>query len=268
MSSEQTRLVMTASCLGLLLAWWAGCGSPDQRYRVLSFFIDGVPDPNASTLGSDDQGNPMFYMEHQPYAEENCAACHGGAGISGLSLAGFQQVSVDICKECHEEQVSLHPYMHGPVASRACLWCHDPHNSRYPHLLQEAPHRLCAQCHEQALLDPTVLEHGLEDSNCIDCHSGHGGTNPFFIIERPTPPDDLEQDEAGTEEPADDEGSSDRIDDPLVPDAQAPPDEPSDQEQAGLTAPPHTKGLWAVSDTHNESLGEISWMTHQQRGQW
>src|SRR6185436_13604056 len=71
-------------------AWVAilsGCKVTDQNYEALSFFFDGVPDPNAppvpentGELGSitGGGGGKTVAFIHKPYAENKCDACHTG----------------------------------------------------------------------------------------------------------------------------------------------------------------------------------------------
>src|SRR3954463_6769787 len=75
-----------AASLLCLLALFAGC-STEKRYKVLSFFFDGVPNPNAPAAGTGDEFaaeradgavRPVAYV-HKPYAQNKCNECHGNA---------------------------------------------------------------------------------------------------------------------------------------------------------------------------------------------
>jgi predicted CXXCH cytochrome family protein len=71
--------------------------------------------------------------------------------------------------------------IHAPVAAKACLWCHNPHESGLPALLRDPAPTVCVQCHEKDLLGPKPPEHLLPDSKCLDCHLGHGGVKKYQL---------------------------------------------------------------------------------------
>jgi predicted CXXCH cytochrome family protein len=171
--------VALALVVGAGLLW--SCAVTEQNYATLSFFFDGVPDPTVK--GSD--GAPLAsaqnikdsptYSVHKPFAEASCAECHSQA---------FELTPQDssICMKCHEKKPTEYPRMHGPVAAGACLWCHSPHESAEPHLLRKAAREVCSQCHESSMLSSTkVPEHADATKNCLDCHTGHGGTASYFL---------------------------------------------------------------------------------------
>jgi predicted CXXCH cytochrome family protein len=169
--------------LGLLLM--AGCGTPRERYRVLSFFFDGVPNPDAvkpasGNTGAVAQEAARVVKQHKPYAENNCAACHRTAAgnIQEFSEAYKQ------CVKCHPNVPRERRLMHGPVAREACRWCHAPHESTEPALLKEAPVKVCTQCHDRQLLGDHPPEHVDGTTSCLRCHFGHGGNARYFL----TPP--------------------------------------------------------------------------------
>ncbi len=156
---------------------WSGCTVTRENYKTLSFFFDGVPDPDAPVPGSGPgiAGTPAVVILHAPYAAENCDACH---------KTRYRPTRNDstICFECHAGIRSAYPRMHGPVAAGACLWCHSPHESAYPALFRDADRRVCAQCHTPDLLSSTrVPAHADPARACLECHSGHGGHEPFML---------------------------------------------------------------------------------------
>jgi predicted CXXCH cytochrome family protein len=116
---------------------WIGC-TPTNRYKVLSFFFDGVPDPNAPPAGAvqvDQSGRPSVVrtvVYHEPYQNSNCQACHAGGAQTYTPLGALDS---RMCLPCHQQVPSQYAVMHGPVAIGVCLWCHAPHESVYPHLL-------------------------------------------------------------------------------------------------------------------------------------
>jgi predicted CXXCH cytochrome family protein len=74
-----------------------------------------------------------------------------------------------------------HPAMHGAVVGKACLWCHEPHESSFPALLKTTDASLCFECHERGSLSTRVDAHRAESGSCLDCHNGHGGDRPPFL---------------------------------------------------------------------------------------
>jgi predicted CXXCH cytochrome family protein len=173
-------LWLVAIAVLLLVAAAHGC-TAEKRYKVLSVFFDGVPDPNAPkvvegqsqrTMLKNGQVVQIVVYTHKPYGENKCAACHGET--SG-SFESFQKVGSTVCLTCHKNVPNEFPVMHGPVAAVECTICHHPHESTVPHLLREAPPAVCTQCHVPELLSPTPPEHLMPDKSCLDCHVGHGG---------------------------------------------------------------------------------------------
>jgi predicted CXXCH cytochrome family protein len=179
--------------LGLLLM--AGCGTPRERYKVLSFFFDGVPNPDAVKPVTANVVTAVrasrLVTQHKPYADNNCAPCHRSASgdIQEFSEAKKQ------CAKCHAKVPDERRLMHGPVARSACWWCHAPHESAEPALLKDSPIRVCTQCHDKQLLGNNPPEHLDGTTSCLLCHYGHGGDARYFLKPATTGP-------AGVPEPA------------------------------------------------------------------
>ncbi len=168
------------------------CSSSRTRHDVLSFFFDGVPDPNAEVMaggGGEDERldvveepQPSF---HQPVVDSRCNACHGdGTGIEGRrSFRGGSwdavQKAWEACDTCHSDPEEVRPeslviadeaYLHGPVALRDCQRCHHAHQSRYPSLLRtERAETICVTCHAGFGL----REGGMAAMDCSECHDPH-----------------------------------------------------------------------------------------------
>lgn len=190
----------TAAVLALTLGAAFSCSVTEKNYTTLSFFFDGVPDPNAKAKGGPgavalDMASSPTYSVHKPYAAGACAECHSQAYELTPQDSG-------ICMKCHKDRTNEYPKMHGPVAAAACLWCHAPHESAEAHLMKKPAREVCLQCHEAASLSvERVPEHADAARSCLDCHSGHGGTASFFLRpkpDRPTAP----AEKAGPKEPA------------------------------------------------------------------
>jgi len=166
----------------LAASLWSGC-TAEKKYKVLSFFFDGVPDPNApavdlnASVAVDERGKPVHVVLHKPYADNNCAVCHGSA----KEFSDFTKIPSTVCITCHTKIPNQYPIMHGPVSAVECNWCHTPHESQNDHLLKIASPDVCVQCHEPALLPAKVPEHLLAERSCLDCHFAHGGQKHGFL---------------------------------------------------------------------------------------
>lgn len=190
--SLQTHAAITAGgCVVIMVCSlvWMGC-SIEKHYSTLSFFFDGVPNPEAKARAAAAAGvtpdlrNSPTYSLHKPYAEEQCNECHADQ----LKITNRDS---EMCLKCHQDEPSKFPKMHGPVAAGACLWCHSPHESAQAHLMRKPARDVCMQCHDRTMLSlDRVPAHGDEKISCIDCHSGHGGNASMFLkegVSRPAP---------------------------------------------------------------------------------
>jgi predicted CXXCH cytochrome family protein len=162
----------------------AGCAigcTTRKRYQVLSFFFDGVPDPDAprgaasAARRNTRTNHPVFV--HKPFSEEKCSACH----LNSQDIFTRAKIRPDACLDCHPNVPREHASVHGPVVNNLCLWCHSPHSSPQEHLLKAPAPKLCTQCHDPATLGPTPPEHLDRKADCLSCHSGHGGQTGSFL---------------------------------------------------------------------------------------
>ena len=180
----------------LLVAALAGCAvcaacSTTTRYRVLSFFFDGVPPPGsgagtkatvegAGAVSGDIEATspapPVRFLPHTPYRQNRCDGCHDSG--SGQLI---RSVEDGLCLTCHSALVAEARYVHGPVAVSDCTVCHHHHSSPYANLLVRDPVATCLQCHDRD--DLSVGEHhsAIGQRSCGDCHNPHGGNDRFFL---------------------------------------------------------------------------------------
>lgn len=176
-----------------------GCGDANRRYRILSFWFDGVPDPNASTFKTKQtgaSGRPIYV--HRPYAENKCDSCH--QNNSSDDVFTRTQVQADACYQCHRDVPGRYAAMHGPVASGRCTLCHAAHQSTEPHLLKYPSPRVCQTCHETSSLGQRPAEHLDPKADCLSCHQGHGGDDLRMLKPAPGPsvvPTFTKRDDAG-----------------------------------------------------------------------
>lgn len=157
------------------------------RYRVLSFFFDGVPEPGSAPAGTSTadglltapQGArraPPVVYRHPPYRDGACRDCHdpGGRWV-------VRTVEEGLCQRCHPTIPGDDTFVHGPVASNGCLSCHHHHESAHPFMLIVAPAELCEHCHERSNLSTGPHHATLEQQPCLECHDPHGGDNRFLV---------------------------------------------------------------------------------------
>ena len=189
---------------GPLLLLVAAC-STESRYRAYCFFIDGVPlrstrpPVEAPVTPPTDQPEARRWTPsvHKPYADVQCTACHTITVTGGALQRGEDFVSrrpeEGLCAQCHKRVPGDPRFAHAPVLHQACLWCHQAHESPYPHLLRAAPAEICFRCHADEELSsgehhPRPLTGSAR--SCIDCHTAHGGTRRFFLKAEnsPNPP--------------------------------------------------------------------------------
>jgi predicted CXXCH cytochrome family protein len=165
-----------------LLATLFGC-SVKRNYKTLTFFFDGVPDPNAPVKLADNIGVPgstnsisvIKAYQHKPFSEQKCSACHTEDKKHLISL------KADLCITCHEKTTHEQVVMHTPVANGQCLWCHEPHESDQIHLLKSTSSQLCTQCHDREFLSTGTPEHLSTQANCLSCHVAHGGSKASML---------------------------------------------------------------------------------------
>ncbi len=185
--TTRIKAVALAAGLCIVVAFWAGC-SEERNYQTLSFFFDGVPDPHAvattqgivredgSTTGGPPRPAGTVMSVHKPYADQKCTECHAGTSITVSAVQ-----DPNLCSKCHEKVFQGHTAMHGPVIGKACLWCHEPHESASKSLLKTTAPSLCLQCHERELLSTKEPAHTSPTTSCLDCHNGHGGEKIPFL---------------------------------------------------------------------------------------
>ncbi len=177
------RAARMAACVLLFAALGMyGC-APQTRYKVLSFFFDGVPNPemiaqkaNAGKHENDEMSSmkAVTYRMHGPYASRNCSGCHT-PGSNVLVLPRDK-----LCFRCHELDLSK-KYVHGPVAAGGCLMCHDPHGSAYPYFLIADPATFCLRCHNKKDIAKNEAHKGIDGEQCTTCHDAHASNKEFLL---------------------------------------------------------------------------------------
>jgi len=122
-------------------------------------------------------------VTHEPF-RELCTTCHNPHGGTAQYYL-TKSPAGDQCLSCHADVVEGLTHLHGPVAMKECLLCHDPHSSNYAGLLARPPDRLCVFCHFnfQKGMDEAQSVHEPMHGNCTGCHTPHGGTAGLLVAE-------------------------------------------------------------------------------------
>lgn len=154
-----------------------------QRHKMLTFFFDGVPplgSEDVSDVNSVDEGdqqvtqqNDTTWFIHKPSKE--CTNCHDMSKIPKWATPEFTKEPPQMCYDCHPESSysGSTDYVHGPVVVGDCVFCHNPHRSKYEHLLKLPVPDICHSCHEKEDIE-SIADHSAELlSECLDCHVGH-----------------------------------------------------------------------------------------------
>ena len=180
MTPAATRVLLTLAALLLIVPAGHGC-APGTRYRVLSFFFDGVPPPEgagapAPTPASGQSPPPApkaVISKHAPYAKKQCGACHTPMTNSLIATVP------ELCFGCHKMGLKEKRYIHAPSLAGFCRLCHDPHASRHPFLLLAPPRQMCFYCHNPEDVAKNKA-HEDDQAPCTQCHNPHADSRYFL----------------------------------------------------------------------------------------
>ena len=165
-------------CFFIILIMLSGC-EPRTSYKVLSFFFDGVPDPDKVTVGTEKaevkEPKAAPGSTHGPFGAKKCEACHRREQGNKLVLPKEQ-----LCVSCHKLNFGQMEWVHGPVASGGCRICHNPHQSAYPFLLDAPQRQVCFRCHEERAVMKNEVHQEIA-SGCLDCHDAHASRQKFLL---------------------------------------------------------------------------------------
>lgn len=196
----------SAAVLVAAVTFYSGCSST-SRYRILSFFFDGVPPPEGLaveeveqvtgpwgvTLDPDDprarktkargpgrdQEEVPIVSYHAPYQDGRCYECHRAEGGYEAPAAG-----ADACRVCHSSHLPTEPtdWVHGPVAAGECYFCHEAHESQHKVLLKGVEPELCLRCHAAADVFAATY-HVDREQLCTTCHDPHLAGNRLLLAD-------------------------------------------------------------------------------------
>jgi predicted CXXCH cytochrome family protein len=166
--------------------------APESRYKVLSFFFDGVPEPKPAHVVLDSTNHSPKIMTkremiglhettltfHPPFQNKECENCHERR--SGNRLV---DPLPDLCYNCHDNFSDEYDYVHGPVRGGFCTECHNPHSSMREKLLVRDQKDLCVYCHQSGQILNQEIHEDVTGADCLDCHNPHGGNNRYLTYE-------------------------------------------------------------------------------------
>ena len=126
-------------------------------------------------------------VPHEPVQEGECLSCHqkisdnhpNGSGAEfRLGAEGAQ-----VCFDCHDDYSSF-SHQHGPAASGACTYCHNPHGSDKRVMLRDELQVLCLECHTdfaESLQQALLVHSAVKELECDSCHVSHAGNHPGLL---------------------------------------------------------------------------------------
>lgn len=165
--------------------------SPQTSYKVLSFFFDGVPEPNLTAevkidsvisnvnnenLKLVDQEKPSGVFFHKPFKEGKCSDCH-----NQKKIGEFIKPQPELCYICHTDFSEKYSYLHGPVSGGYCSSCHNGHKSENKNLLKYTDQQLCFNCHDNITVNENPFHADIGNTGCTVCHNPHGGDKRSMV---------------------------------------------------------------------------------------
>jgi predicted CXXCH cytochrome family protein len=185
------RIIPTLVGLMLLVSSGIFVVSCDEakHHKIMTFFFDGVPPLRQEVLEKTADANsqelaqmrpkPAWYV-HEP--RKDCTVCHGKRKQRGFSSRTYLTAPVpNLCYNCHTDYTLSDSFVHGPVAVGQCLFCHNPHKSKFEHLLKESEPNLCYLCHDINTIELIPAHLPKQLSSCTDCHNAHASSLRFLL---------------------------------------------------------------------------------------
>ena len=169
--------------IGACALWSVSC-SVETRYRVLTFFFEGVPRPGESpkkeagaTIENPRLEHPVSF--HRSFRNDRCTDCHTG------KKRPLKEAVPNLCWRCHPRPVEAKPWNHAPARVGDCRACHADHESMTSHLLIAEGKALCFLCHRNPYIEALPVHANMDLGRCENCHPSHeGGTRPEAIGKR------------------------------------------------------------------------------------
>lgn len=169
-----------------------------ERHQMLTFFFDGVPPEgsqsfeeevvNASSQEAELNGQEPVWYVHE--ARKDCANCHQKQQRTGRFSNQTRLLAPPpkLCYNCHTDYTTSASFVHGPVAVGQCLFCHNPHKSKFKHLLNRPEPKLCFLCHDVSMIELIPAHIAQQTSACTDCHNPHSASTKALLKGSGSPP--------------------------------------------------------------------------------
>ncbi len=134
-----------------------------------------------------DREKLLYKVEHTPFQERDCAACH--EDLADL----LKEPGSMICLSCHEEKdvssAAAGMEIHPPVEEEDCTFCHSTHASSEEALLKERELTLCLGCHrtfkKATIMKPKSSHEAVLTGECHRCHDPHLSANRSLLRNSP-----------------------------------------------------------------------------------
>jgi len=141
-----------------------------RNYTLQGAACSDCHDPHSA-----EDANLLRGLEHEPFSERDCGACHGEPS------AGWEIENVDgLCLGCHDG-ISSEPLVHAALSRGPCTGCHMPHVSDNDGLVRKEVPDLCFQCHPRDEFTRETIHEPVREGNCLACHLPHGGKTAGFF---------------------------------------------------------------------------------------
>lgn len=211
MDQQKSAMKPLARLLLLVTIILATSCSEQTRYKALTFFFTGVPSSADERRAQErvheesrvkNGVDRSILSSHSYFTSKKCGRCHLTSLSQSFSRAaqrGMPTVSLrgegtaenprlplkKICVTCHVNRSDIFAsannlWLHAPVTKGNCIFCHFPHQSRYPALLIDKAENLCIMCHSEGLIKLTNKHRELKD--CLKCHTPHLGKDKLLLI--------------------------------------------------------------------------------------
>jgi len=133
--------------------------------------------------GEDGKNTTKWIVHDWEDKFNNCQDCHRvsdrrtnyrrmGMGLESCSTG-----------KCHGNFGEEAEYVHGPVAGKVCVSCHNPHGAPNPASILRTGSDQCFVCHqeEQEKFEEIHKHTPVKDGNCTGCHDPHQSNSRFQL---------------------------------------------------------------------------------------